>query len=58
MQHVSNMVQTLDKMSTESGSTTRQAVIRALMNTHMTRGNVRDHCLKMMGAHQYYVSDG
>ena len=26
----------------------RQAAIRALMNTRMTRGNVKDHCLAMM----------
>ena len=43
------MVQTLDRMFTKSSSTTRQAAIRALINTRMTGGNVRDHCLKMMG---------
>ena len=48
LEHVSNMVQTLDRMFTESGNTARQAAIRALMNTLMTGRNVRDHYLKMM----------
>ena len=43
------MVQTLDRMFVESGSPARQATIRALMNTRMTGGNVREHCLKMIG---------
>ena len=36
-------------MFAKSSNTARQAAIRALMNTRMTRGNVRDHCLKKMG---------
>ena len=36
-------------MFAKSSSTARQAAIGALMNTRMTRGNVRNHCLKMMG---------
>ena len=36
-------------MFAKSSSTARQATIGALMNTCMTGGNVRDHCLKMMG---------
>ena len=43
------MIQTLDRMFAKNSSTARQASIRALMNTRMTGGNVRDHCLKMMG---------
>ena len=43
------MVETLDRMFVESNSPARQATIRALMNTCMTGGNVREHCLKMMG---------
>ena len=36
-------------MFAESSSTTRQVVIRALMNTYVTGGNVQVHCLKIMG---------
>ena len=36
-------------MFAKSSSTARQAAIGALMNTPTTRGNVRDHYLKMMG---------
>ena len=36
-------------MFAKSSSTAIQASIGALMNTRMTEGNVRDHCLKMMG---------
>ena len=36
-------------MFAKSSSTARQAAIGALMNTRITGGNVRDHCLKMMG---------
>ena len=36
-------------MFAERSSTTRHAAIRALMNTRMTGGNMRDHDLKMMG---------
>ena len=43
------IIQTLDGMFAKSSSTARQAAIGALMNTSMTGGNVRDHCLKMMG---------
>ena len=43
------MVQTLDRMFSESSNIARHASIGALINTHMTRENVRDHCLKMMG---------
>ena len=49
LEHVSNMVQNLDRMLVESSSTARQAAIRVLMNTRMTRRNVRDHYIKMMG---------
>ena len=35
MEHVSDMVQTLDRMFAKSSSTAKQAAIRALMNTHM-----------------------
>ena len=42
------MIQTLDGMFAKSSSASRKAVIRALMNTRMTRGSVRDHCLAMM----------
>ena len=45
---VSEMVQTLDGMFAKRNSTTRQAAIGALMNTRMTGGSVRDHCLKMI----------
>ena len=40
LEHVSDKVQTLDRMFTESSNTARQVVIRALMNTRMTGGNV------------------
>ena len=49
LEHVSDMIQTLDRMFAESSSVVRRVVIRPLMNTCMTRGNVRDHYLKMMG---------
>ena len=49
LEGVSNMIQNLDGMFAKSSSITRQATIGALMNTHMTGGNVRGHCLKMMG---------
>ena len=42
------MIQTLDGMFAKSSSAARQAVIKALMNTRMTRKSVRDHCLAMM----------
>ena len=42
------MIQTLDGMFAKSSSASRQAAIRALMNTRMTGGSVRDHCLAMM----------
>ena len=42
------MIQTLDGMFAKSSSASRQAAIRALMNTRMTGGNVRDHCLAMI----------
>ena len=42
------MIQTLDGMFVKSSSAARQAAIRALMNTRMTRSSVRDHCLAMM----------
>ena len=42
------MIQTLDEMFAKSSNASRQAAIRALMNTRMTRGSVRDHCLAMM----------
>ena len=42
------MVQTLDKMFAESSCTPRQAAIRALINTRIIGGYVRDHYLKMM----------
>nr|XP_048328530.1 putative disease resistance RPP13-like protein 3 [Ziziphus jujuba var. spinosa] len=48
LEYVSEIIQTLDGMSTKSSSTARQAAIGALMNTRMTRRSVRDHCLKMM----------
>ena len=46
---VLEIIQTLDGMFAKSSSTARQEAIGALMNTRMTGGNVRDHCLKMMG---------
>ena len=49
MESVLEIIQTLDGMFAKSNSTARQATIGALMNTRMTGGNVRDHCLKMMG---------
>ena len=49
MESVLEIIQTLDGMFAQSSSTARQAAIGALMNTRMTGGNVRDHCLKMMG---------
>ena len=49
LESVLEIIQTLDGMFAKSSSTARQAAIGALMNTCMTRGNVRDHCLKMMG---------
>ena len=42
------MIQTFDGMFAKSSSASRQAAIRALMNTRMTRGSVRNHCLAMM----------
>ena len=42
------MIQTLDGMFAKSSSASRQAAIRALMNTRMTGGSVRDHYLAMM----------
>ncbi|KAK6136553.1 hypothetical protein DH2020_029694 [Rehmannia glutinosa] len=42
------MIQTLDGMFAKSSSAARQAAIRSLMNTRMTGGSVRDHCLAMM----------
>ena len=49
LESVLEIIQTLDGMFAKSSSTARQAAIGALMNTRMTGGNVRDHCLKMMG---------
>ena len=49
LESVLEIIQTLDGMFAKSSSTTRQAAIGVLMNTRMTRGNVRDHCLKMIG---------
>ena len=49
LESVLEIIQTLDGMFAKSNSTARQAAIGALMNTRMTGGNVRDHCLKMMG---------
>ena len=49
LEHVSDMVQILNRMFVESSSTAKQAIIRALMNTRMTGVNVLDHYLKMMG---------
>ena len=51
LESVLEIIQTLDGMFAKSSSTARQAaiVIGALMNTRMTRGNVQDHCLKMIG---------
>nr|XP_048324725.1 uncharacterized protein LOC125421049 [Ziziphus jujuba var. spinosa] len=45
---VSEIIQTLDKIFAKSSYTARQEAIEALMNTCMTGGSVRDHCLKMM----------
>ncbi|XP_015895001.2 uncharacterized protein LOC107428915 [Ziziphus jujuba] len=45
---VLEIVQTLDEMFAKSNSTTRQAAIRALMNSRMIAGNVQDNCLKIM----------
>ena len=42
------MIQTLDGMFAKSSSASRQVAIRALMNTRMIGGSVRDHCLAMM----------
>ena len=42
------MIQTVDGMFAKSSSASRQAAIRALMNTRMIGGSVRDHCLAMM----------
>ena len=42
------MIQILDGMFAKSSTASRQAAIRALMNTRMTGGSVRDHCLAMM----------
>ena len=42
------MIQILDGMFAKSSNASRQAAIRALMNTRMTGGSVRDHCLAMM----------
>ena len=42
------MIQTVDGMFAKSSSASRQAAIRALMNTQMIEGSVRDHCLTMM----------
>ena len=49
LESVLEIIQTLDGMFSKSSNTARQATIGALMNTRMTRGNVRDHCLKIMG---------
>ena len=49
LESVLEIIQTLDGMFAKSSSTARQTAIGALMNTRMTGGNVRDHCLKMMG---------
>ena len=49
LESILEIIQTLDGMFAKSNSTARQAAIGALMNTRMTGGNVRDHCLKMMG---------
>ena len=40
LEHVSDMVQTPDRMFVESSSFARKAAIRELINTRMTRGNV------------------
>ena len=42
------MIQTLDGMFAKSSNVARQAAIRALMNTQMIEGSVRDHYLTMM----------
>ena len=49
LESVLEIIQTLEEMFAKISSTSRQAAIWALMNTHMTGGNVRDHCLKMIG---------
>ena len=49
LKSVLEIIQTLDGMFAKSSSTARQEAIGALMNTRMIGGNVRDHCLKMMG---------
>ena len=58
LESILEIIQTLDEMFAKSSSTARQAAIGALMNTRMTGGNVRDHCLKNDGAHQYCRGDG
>ena len=48
LENGAEMNQTLDGMFAKSISAARQAYIRALMNTRMTEGSARDHCLAMM----------
>ena len=42
------MLQTLEGMFAKSTASERQATITDLINTHMTGGRVKDHCLAMI----------
>ena len=42
------MLQTLEGMFAKSTAYERQVVITNLINTHMTSGRVKDHCLAMI----------
>ena len=42
------MLQTLEGMFTKSTTFERQTAITDLINTHMTGGRVKDHCLAMI----------
>ena len=42
------MLQTLEGMFSKSTTSERQAAINDLINTRMTSGHVKDHCLEMI----------
>ena len=52
------MLQTLEGMFAKSTASERQAAITDLINTCMTGGRVKDHCLAMISQYQSSGSDG
>lgn len=48
MEPGSEMIKILDGLFTNSSNYAKQAIVRDLMNTHMTGKNVQEYCHKMM----------